>query len=126
MPSRKAGRWKAAGLSGGRGSVQAGRAVGDGVGETQHQAEDEPHHRAAVLLQGGTDGVDGNADAHEDAEAQCTQAGKHRQLQLEQAVHGLNGGQVYACNEQDGRAGDAGQHHGRDGDGTGEEQVNKS
>ena len=105
-------------------NVQAGGAVGDGVERAQHQAQNEPDHETAVVLQCCAEEVDGAADACQNAEAQRTQPRENAKLELQQAADGLNRGQIHARNEQDGRAGDAGQHHGRDGHGTRGKEIN--
>ena len=49
-PQQECGKLEGCKAQGWLRGVQAGRAVGNSVERTQHQPEDEPDHRAAVVL----------------------------------------------------------------------------
>ena len=74
-------------------------------------------------MQRGADGVNGQRHAREHAEAQREEPRQHGKLHVQEAADSLNGGQIHARGEQNGRAQDARQHHRRDGDRAGEEDI---
>lgn len=84
-PNTKPTGWKVAHTQRRARCGQTCGAVGDGVQRAKHQAQDQPNHLAAVLLQRGADSTDGYSHARQHAKSQRAQPRQYCQLQAHQA-----------------------------------------
>lgn len=102
---------------------KSGGTHNDGVERTEHQAEDEIDHSAAVLREGEFDEFDHEDDTSKDAESKNDDSGKRAEIKMQQVFDAGDDWEIEAKNQKQSGAGNTGKNHRGNRDHAGKEDI---